>query len=128
MCKTSRSTWAFPLFTPNEAGGGEVSGGASRMRAIQAEYRRHCASGHKVGMRVLVTGGLERDGESRADEAARQLVLRYGLPSDVVEALPSSSSTLGNTAATAELLLAQMEQVGETHRTRHQRLSLLRSG
>jgi hypothetical protein len=62
-------------------------------------------------MRVLVTGGLERDGESRADEAARQLVLRYGLPSDVVEALPSSSSTLGNAAATAELLFAQMEQV-----------------
>jgi hypothetical protein len=112
MCKTSRSTnWAFPLFTPDEAGGGEVSGGASRMRAVQAEYCRHCASHPELSMRVLVTGGVERDGSSRAEEAAHQLVLRYGPPGNVVETLSSGSSTLGNATATAELLLARAEQV-----------------
>jgi hypothetical protein len=106
--------WSFPLFTPDNVGGGEVSGGASRMRAVQAEYRQHLASLPEFKMRVLVTGGIERDGSSRAAEAALQLVNRYGLPSDVVETLSSGSSTLGNAMATAELLLTQIEQVAAT--------------
>jgi hypothetical protein len=98
--------WHFPLFLAEEGherGGipGEVSGGGSRMRAIKALYERttECI---KPQLHILVTGGNERNGDSRADEAARQLVGRYGLPQEAVVSIRGEGSTVGNAAATAD--------------------------
>jgi hypothetical protein len=55
-------------------------------------------------MVVLVTGGREPSGESRADEAASQLVERYGLPASAVVPIGGLGSTLGNAGATAEYI------------------------
>src|SRR5947207_12284627 len=95
----SSAGWHFPLFTAEGNGlspAGAVSGGAARMRAIQVEFRKihKCEAGGTLI--ALVTGGREIDGASRAREAARQLVARYGLPAGAVQALESGGSTLGN--------------------------------
>jgi hypothetical protein len=72
------------------------------MRAVQALYECSRAAGTANQFVVLVTGGNERDGSSRADEAARQLASRYGLPSKAVVSIRGAGSTFGNAIATAE--------------------------
>lgn len=98
--------WQFPFFVPNQTNvgtslPGEVSGGFSRMRAIQSEHER-TAKGPR-SMRVLVTGGREKSGHSRADEAAKQLISRYGLPETSVVTL-RAGSTMGNADAAVEYI------------------------
>jgi hypothetical protein len=100
--------WHFPLFLEGDnASGlraGEVSGGGSRMRAVQTEYVRFRDAGKGASFTVLVTGGRERDGSSRSDEETRQLVERYGLPSQAVVSIRGEGSTLGNAAATVRYM------------------------
>jgi hypothetical protein len=100
--------WRFPLFLedaidPVDDLPGEVSGGSSRMRAIQAIYEQSLAL-ENYELLVLVTGGTERDGSSRADEAVRQLVSRYGLPGNAVVSIRGAGSTIGNAKATVEYI------------------------
>jgi len=110
--------WRFPLFIEEGTNSatllpGEVSGGSSRMRAVQAEYEKIRENGVAQGWLVLVTGGNERDGSSRADEAARQLVSRYGLPGDAVVSIRGAGSTLGNAAATVEYIQSHCHIAGK---------------
>jgi hypothetical protein len=77
------------------------------MRAIQTEYNKLRESGAAQALFVLVTGGNERDGSSRADEAARQLVSRYGLPGHAVASIRGAGSTRGNASATVEYIQSQ---------------------
>ncbi|MDZ4067240.1 MAG: YdcF family protein [Tabrizicola sp.] len=110
--------WRFPLFLeePTDSATclpGEVSGGSSRMRAVQAEHDRSREGDAAHGLLVLVTGGNERDGSSRADEATRQLVSRYGLPGDAVVSIRGAGSTLGNAAATVEYIRSHRHIVGD---------------
>lgn len=109
--------WQFPLFVPNQTSTGtslpgEVSGGFARMTAVETELRNR--KDDKKTM-VLVTGGKEKTGESRADEAARQLVDRYGLSSDTVASFGGAGSTLGNVGATMEYIQEHAEQLGKVH-------------
>ena len=107
MVKRGRlGRWQFPLFLEEphrffEWLPGEVSGGSSRMRGVQAVYETS-DHGARQNFLVLVTGGTECDGSSRSDEAARQLVWRYGLPERCVVSIRGAGSTIGNAAATAE--------------------------
>jgi hypothetical protein len=106
-------TWHFPLVTAERSASsraGTVSGGAARMRAIEIEHRRMGERGATNALTVLVTGGREIDGASRAREAARQLVARYGLPAGAVQALESGGSTLGNAEALADHLVANRDR------------------
>jgi hypothetical protein len=110
--------WQFPLFAPNQTNSGtalpgEVSGGASRMRAIQAEYLTMRRSKIARQLLVLVTGGKEPDGHSRAEEASHQLITRYGLPRDSVVSIGGVGSTKGNAAATVEYVRKNRRRVGE---------------
>jgi hypothetical protein len=116
MVRSPGSTaWHFPLFAAERSGSsraGSVSGGAARMRAIEIEHRRMGERGAANALIVLVTGGREMDGASRAREAARQLVARYGLPAGAVRALESGSSTLGNAESVADHLVANRDRFG----------------
>jgi uncharacterized SAM-binding protein YcdF (DUF218 family) len=110
--------WRFPLFLEEPDGSatglpGEVSGGSSRMRAIQAEYARLRETHGIHKLLVLVTGGEESDGSSRANEATQQLVWRYGLPADAVVSIRGAGSTLGNSAATVEHIRARPHIAGD---------------
>jgi DUF218 domain-containing protein len=110
--------WRFPLFIEEPTNSttclpGEVSGGSSRMRAVQAEYDKLCEGTAAGELLVLVTGGNEREGSSRADEAARQLVSRYGLPAEAVVSVRGAGSTLGNAAATVEYIQSHRHVAGD---------------
>lgn len=110
MAKTNDAYgWRFPLFLREEGTStnllpGEVSGGASRMRAVQVEYERFRSENRNQKWLVLVTGGEERGGGSRSDEAAKQLVIRYGLPQSAIVSIRGHGSTIGNAAAAANYL------------------------
>ena len=109
--------WQFPLFISHDTDSstpppGEISGGFSRMRGVQSEYEQFQKENPSQKMIVLVTGGKEKDGSSRADEAARQLISRYGLPENSVISLGSTGSTLGNAGATVEYIRAHQEELG----------------
>jgi len=97
---------------PNGYLPGEVSGGSSRMRAVQAAFQQSLRLGRDE-LLILVTGGNERDGSSRADEATRQLVSRYGLPANAVISIRGAGSTIGNAAATAEYIRRNPHVAGE---------------
>jgi len=105
----------FPLVNESAKEGmpKEVSGGDSRMRAIQQLYKEFL-EGKKNGngaenFHVFTTGGeekikLEESDEvlflSRANEAKKKLITKYGLPKEVMtESVSSSGSTIGNAAA-----------------------------
>lgn len=101
--------WRFPLFLEDLTTSilrlpGEVSGGASRMRAVQVAHPRLLARCSRQRLLILVTGGTERDGCSRADEASRQLAVRYNLPKEAITSIRGEGSTLGNSEATVEYL------------------------
>ena len=85
------------------------------MRAIQILHRDFCSRYPDGTLTVLATGGIERDGSSRAMEAARQLVKKYGLPSNVVHAIESGGSTYGNALATAAYINALPAKVRDIH-------------
>lgn len=101
----------------------EVSGGDSRMRAITILYEKFI---NKTGflpkgsLLILTTGGIERisleNGKvlelSRADEAAKKFHQYYGIPKEIIESLPSESSTLDNAQAVAEWC-AQHKDISE---------------
>jgi hypothetical protein len=102
-------SWKFPLFLEDPSAGapalpGEVSGGESRMRGVQVAHQSLLARGGRERLLILVTGGIERDGSSRSDEAARQLVVRYNVPRDMITSIRGEGSTLGNSEATVEYL------------------------
>ena len=110
--------WHFPLFSPGSVNPqtgieGEVSGGDSRMRAIESQYDQELAEGKD--MKVFVTGGKETksgNGESRAEEAAKKLVSKYHLDASAVIALPGQGSTVGNAESIAQYLQAHTEELG----------------
>lgn len=102
----------------------EVSGGDSRMRAIEQIYKEYSKEnpGAAENFKVFTTGGIEKvqteSGTkefSRAEEAERKLSLKYGLPEDVLQALPSGGSTLGNAAALAKWVNQHYESIGDVH-------------
>ena len=116
----------FPLILESKKEGmyKEVVGGDVRMRAIEQLYEEFQGDRHNedIHLRVLTTGGMEEvsvpeTGEtlkvSRAEQAERKLEVKYGLPEDIVETLPSGGSTLGNAKALAEWLEANKEELGE---------------
>lgn len=105
----------FPLTIPeskkpHESTVGRTSGGFARMRAVQSEYRK---ASRKGDLTVLVTGGQEPGVGSRADEAAKTLVSRYGLSPENVVSIGGRGSTLGNASATVEFIKTHPDTLGE---------------
>lgn len=83
----------FPLVLPDEGGRPPaVSGGRSRLAAIEALYHEHKTQGAPQDFVVLTTGGKELDGTSRAQAAFDRLV------QDKIPAIPigTEGSTHGN--------------------------------
>ncbi len=116
----------FPLVNESQKEGmpKEVAGGDSRMRAIEQVYKEYIEDNPEVGenFKVFTTGGVEKmqteSGTkefSRAQEAERKLSQKYGLPEDILQALPSGGSTLGNAAALAKWVNQHYESVGDVH-------------
>ncbi len=116
----------FPLILESKKEGmpKEVVGGDVRMRAIEQLYEefQQDHQNKDTHLRILTTGGTEEvpvpeTGEvlkiSRAEQAERKLEVKYGLPEDIVETLPSGGSTLGNAKALAEWLEANKEELGQ---------------
>jgi hypothetical protein len=107
--------WDFPLYSLDQQNSGtslsgEVSGGASRMRALETLYKNQ--KGKETI--ILVTGGKDQlTGASKAKEASRQLSERYGLPAESVVAVSGAGSTLGNAGATMEYIHAHKTELGE---------------
>ncbi len=102
--------FAFPLISEKPEGKFgdlpvEVSGGDSRMRAVQAMYQEYTKK-QNPGQKLLIftTGGKEKSGESRADEAAKKLTKKYHIPEDIIQSLGSAVSTLGNANTLAEYI------------------------
>ena len=105
----------FPLVNESVKEGmpKEVSGGDSRMRAIQQLYEEFLEKKENgssaENFHVFTTGGEEKIklGESeevlflsRANEARKKLIAKYDLPKEIMaEAVSSSGSTIGNAAA-----------------------------
>lgn len=117
MVATERGTKLFPLVAPDVTSTDttlhvEVSAGAAKMRGVEFVYKTKKASRPNENVVVLTTGGEESSGQSRADEAARQLVSKYGLPRESVVSLRSHGSTLGNAAAVAEYLRTHSDALG----------------
>jgi len=118
MRRTRAGGWFFPLVSADKTNTGstlpvEVSGGGSRLRALEAEYKRMKEAGKSEELLVLVTGGKEPCGASRSDEAARQLITKYGIPPDAVVSIGGEGSTLGNANATLDFLRTNKSLVGE---------------
>lgn len=124
MRETKGDIWSFPLVNELPAGKTsdlpvEVSGGDSRMRAIQTIYQEYSEE-HKPDEKLLIltTGGREKTGDSRADEAAKKLAKKYDVPEGMTEslgsALGSAPGTLGNAGAVFEYIKAHKEELGET--------------
>jgi hypothetical protein len=102
----------------------EVVGGDVRMRAIEQLYEEFQGSKDTkdTRLRIFTTGGTEEidipeTGEtlkiSRAKQAENKLEVKYGLPADIVETLPSGGSTIGNAKALAEWLENNKEELGQ---------------
>lgn len=112
--------WKFPLFVNTQTNvgtslPGEVSGGWSRMRAVQSEYKKGDEeSNHKTV--VLVTGGREPDGSSRSEEAAKELSERYKLPTDSIHSIGGIGATMGNAAAAAEYVHTHAKELGKVEK------------
>jgi hypothetical protein len=116
----------FPLVNESQKEGmpKEVAGGDSRMRAIEQVYKEYIEENSDAAenFRVFTTGGIEKvqtdSGTrelSRAEEAEKKLSQKYGLPEDILEALPSGGSTLGNAAALAKWVNQHYESIGDVH-------------
>ncbi len=116
----------FPLVLESKKQGmpKEVVGGDVRMRAIEQLYEEFQSSeeNQDTRLRIFTTGGTEEidipeTGEtlkiSRAKQAENKLEVKYGLPRDIVETLPSGGSTIGNAKALAEWLENNKEEVGQ---------------
>lgn len=106
--------WQFPLVTPDQTNigtplSGEVSGGWSRMRAIQSEHQRH----KQERVAVLVTAGKDSGGESESQKAAQELSKRYGLPPNSVISLGGVGTTLGNAQATLDYIRSHADSLGK---------------
>lgn len=116
--KTEAPEWKFPLvlpqagiIEPDEKRGTrrDISGGWARMRALSQVFEQQPKN---ENVKILVTGGMEEDvnetgaivKRSRADEAARVLVNRYGVPEDGVVSIGGPGSTLGNSAAASDYI------------------------
>ena len=105
----------FPLTIPERERPDEsvvkrTSGGFARMRTVQGEYKKAAWKGDMV---ALITGGEESGIGSRADEAAKNLVSRYGLPAESVVSIGGQGNTLGNAAATVEYISSHHEELGD---------------
>ncbi len=116
----------FPLILDSQKEGmaKEVVGGDSRMRALQQLYEEYLKENRssEQNFKIFTTGGIEKiqtDFEvlelSRAEEAKKKLSEKYGLPEEIVQALPSSGSTLGNAAALAKWINQHLETIGDVH-------------
>ena len=110
--------WQFPLVSPDQMNSGtslpgEVSGGWSRMRAIQSEYQKAQREDPASKTFVLVTSGKDSSGVSRSKEAAERLVGNYGLPPDSVASIAGIGTTLDNAAAAGEYLREHRETLGD---------------
>ncbi len=120
----------FPLINESAKEGmsKEVSGGDSRMRAIQQLYKEFSENRNNPSypqeMHIFTTGGEESikldSGEilklSRAEEARKKLKKKYGVSDVVLEgSLPSGGSTLGNAAAIAEWVKEHSDAISEVH-------------
>ena len=116
----------FPLVLESKKEGmpKEVVGGDVRMRAIEQLYEEFQGSeeNQSTRLRIFTTGGTEEidipeTGEtlkiSRAEQAENKLEVKYGLPTDIVETLPSGGSTIGNAKALAEWLENNKEEIGQ---------------
>lgn len=104
----------FPLILPeaqrpHESIVGRTSGGFSRMRGVEGLYQ---LSDNPKDILTLVTGGQEKGIGSRADEAAKELVSRYGIPAESVVSIGGRGSTIGNAAATVEYLESHKNILG----------------
>ncbi|MES2409147.1 MAG: ElyC/SanA/YdcF family protein [Patescibacteria group bacterium] len=111
-----KKKWAFKLFTPNQTNAGtslpgEVSGGFSRQEAVKIAYEDAKKTGEEII--VLATGGNEKSGDSRADEAAKRLVDTEGIAKEDVVSIGGQGSTLGNAGATLEYIQAHKEDLGD---------------
>jgi hypothetical protein len=106
----TEGNWVFPLISDKPEGKFgdlpvEVSGGDSRMRAIQVLYKEQQKK-PKENLFLFITGGKEKSGHSRSGEAKNKLEKKYGVPPDIIKSLGSNTSTLGN----AQTLFRHMEQ------------------
>ena len=148
MVRTKGGNWRFPLVAPDKRNTdtagvfpGEVSGGTSKMRAIQSLFLKAPKDRNMI---VLVTGGSEliggsrlktyltqvftrpypnrrdlwrllpprRTHYSRSDEAARQLSGKY-TPEAHVVSLGGAGSTQGNAEAVMRYLVEHRGTLGE---------------
>lgn len=114
----------FPLILESQKEGmpKEVVGGDVRMRAIEQLYKEFEKENNGGRLKIFTTGGIEKvtvpDSDeplqfSRAEKAEQKLEIKYGIPDEIVETLPSGGSTLGNAATLAEWIRTHQETVGD---------------
>ncbi len=91
-----------------------VGGGWGRMRAIEAIYDQFNEENDpERRILVLTTGGKEKNGESRAEAAAKQLTTKYGLSSETVKPIGGGGNTMANAEDTADYILGHRSELGD---------------
>jgi len=91
----------------------EVVGGDARLRAV-TEYVHSFKEAHPdKEINIFTSGGVEESGTSRAVAARDKLLAKHHLEKDIVHALPSTGSTLGNARALAAWAHDHFEEIGK---------------